>query len=163
MQENPYDTLRKRLELAFSAYGDMLFRIALNMLGQVHDAEDAVQEAYLRYMKYEPTFEDAEHEKRWLVRVTVNVCKNMQKRRARRSYTDIESLSNLLEYRDEERLGILEAIMSLPEKYRIVMDLYYIEGFDSARLAQIIGISPAAVRKRLQHGRKLLGIELGEK
>ena len=150
----------KKLESAVEAYGDMLFRVAFNMLGNVHDAEDATQETYLRSMKYEPELTYSEHEKRWLLRVLVNLCKNMRKRNARRKVTDIDELANLLEYRDEETLGVMEKIMSLPEIYRTVMDLYYVEGISGYEIASILSISYAAVRKRLQKGRKLLGIAL---
>ena len=162
MQKNPYNskTIKERLEVSVEAYGDMLFRIALNMLGNVHDSEDAVQETYLRYMKYEPEFTDGEHEKRWLLRVLVNVCKNLQKRNARRAVTSIDELANLLEYRDEEKLGVIESIMQLPEKYRTVMDLCYVEGISAEVVASVLSISYPAVRKRLEKGRKLLKIAL---
>ena len=151
----------KKLESAVEAYGDMLFRVAFNMLGNVHDAEDATQETYLRYMKYEPELTDSEHERRWLLRVLVNVCKDMGKKRAKHSVISIDELANLLEARDEETLGVMEKIMSLPEIYRTVMDLYYVEGVSGEEIAVLLSISYAAVRKRLQKGRKLLGIALG--
>ena len=162
MQDNPRNniTTMKKLESAVEAYGDMLFRVALNMLGHVHDAEDATQETYLRYMKYEPELTDSEHERRWLLRVLVNVCKDMGKRRARQRVISIDELANLLEYRDEETLGVMEKIMSLPEIYRTVMDLYYVEGVSGEEIAQLLSVSYATVRKRLQKGRKLLGIAL---
>ena len=162
MQENPRNniTTMKKLESAVEAYGDMLFRVALNMLGNVHDAEDATQETYLRYMKYEPELTDSEHERRWLLRVLVNVCKDMGKRRARQRVISIDELANLLEARDEETLGVMEKIMSLPEIYRTVMDLYYVEGVSGEEIAQLLSVSYATVRKRLQKGRKLLGIAL---
>ena len=162
MQDNPRNniTTMKKLESAVEAYGDMLFRVALNMLGNVHDAEDATQETYLRYMKYEPELTDSEHERRWLLRVLVNVCKDMGKRRARQRVISIDELANLLEYRDEETLGVMEKIMSLPEIYRTVMDLYYVEGVSGEEIAQLLSVSYATVRKRLQKGRKLLGIAL---
>ena len=162
LQENPRNniTTMKKLESAVEAYGDMLFRVALNMLGNVHDAEDATQETYLRYMKYEPELTDSEHERRWLLRVLVNVCKDMGKRRARQRVISIDELANLLEARDEETLGVMEKIMSLPEIYRTVMDLYYVEGVSGEEIAQLLSVSYATVRKRLQKGRKLLGIAL---
>ena len=162
MQENPRNniTTMKKLESAVEAYGDMLFRVAFNMLGNVHDAEDATQETYLRYMKYEPELTDSEHERRWLLRVLVNVCKDMGKRRARQRVISIDELANLLEARDEETLGVMEKIMSLPEIYRTVMDLYYVEGVSGEEIAQLLSVSYATVRKRLQKGRKLLGIAL---
>ena len=162
MQENPRNniTTMKKLESAVEAYGDMLFRVAFNMLGNVHDAEDATQETYLRYMKYGPELTDSEHERRWLLRVLVNVCKDMGKRRARQRVISIDELANLLEARDEETLGVMEKIMSLPEIYRTVMDLYYVEGVSGEEIAQLLSVSYATVRKRLQKGRKLLGIAL---
>ena len=163
LQENPRNniTTMKKLESSVEAYGDMLFRVAFNMLGNVHDAEDATQETYLRYMKYEPELTDSEHERRWLLRVLVNVCKDMGKKRAKHSVISIDELANLLEARDEETLGVMEKIMSLPEIYRTVMDLYYVEGVSGEEIAVLLSISYAAVRKRLQKGRKLLGIALG--
>ena len=84
----------------------------------------------------------------------------MGKRRARQRVISIDELANLLEARDEETLGVMEKIMSVPEIYRTVMDLYYVEGVSGEEIAQLLSVSYATVRKRLQKGRKLLGIAL---
>ena len=64
------------VEEIFLRYGSMLYRIAVVMLGSTHDAEDVVQDTLIRYMEHKKDFQDQDHEKAWLIRVTVNLCKN---------------------------------------------------------------------------------------
>ena len=135
-------------------YGKMLFRICYCILCSRDDAEDAMQETYLRYLTKAPDFSGAEHEKAWLIKVATNISKNMLMLKLRRNFVNIEELQNIgIEDSDS---GVFEAIMALPVKYKIVMDLYYIEGYKVNEVSEITGASPDAVRKRLQKGRELL-------
>ena len=135
-------------------YGNMLFRLCLVMLGNDTDAEDAVQETIIKYLQKAPSFENSEHQKAWLITVAKNECRNMLRYRQRHQQISLEYLENISF--DASDNGILEALMSLPEKFRLVLILYYVEEYRIEDIAHIIQKTPSAVKMRLQKGRKLL-------
>ena len=135
-------------------YSSLIFRISYCILCNTHDAEDAVQETFLRYITKAPEFNDEEHRKAWLIKVSANISKNMLMFRLRRDTANIEDFENIgITQNDYETF---ELIMNLPAKYKIVMTLYYVEGYKSKEIAEIIDINEDTVRKRLQKGRELL-------
>lgn len=153
-----YNEELRHVEYAVEKYSNMLFRIAYAILENEQDAEDALQETFIKYLTKAPMFSDSEHEKAWLIRVVTNVSKNMLLFKSRQVFHNTAELKNIgIDETDKE---IFEIIMSLPQKYRIVLDLYYIEGYKAREISSIIGISSVAVRKRLQYGRSLLKAEL---
>lgn len=135
-------------------YGNLLFRICFVMLGNAADAEDAVQETIIRYFQKSPLFESVEHKKAWLITTAKNKCRDMLRFRLRHPQIDMEYLQELSSEPSES--GILEALMSLPEKFRLVLTLYYVEEYRIEEIARIIQKTPSAVKMRLQKGRKLL-------
>ncbi len=138
-------------------YSNMLFRICYCILCNRDDAEDALQDTFLKYLTKAPAFENDEHEKAWLIRVATNISKNMLLLR-RKKNLDVEELEDIgVTYEDRY---VFEAIMDLPVKYKIVMALYYIEGYPVKQTAKIVGATEEAVRKRLQKGRELLKLEI---
>lgn len=142
---------------AVDKYSSLVFRISYCILCNVDDAEDAVQETFLKYLTKAPEFNDEEHRKAWLIKVSANISKNMLLFKRRRACLDIETVANVdILPSDYETF---EIIMSLPAKYKVVLVLYYVEGYKSKEIAQIIDISEDAVRKRLQKGRELLKTE----
>ncbi len=153
-----YNEELRHIEYAVEKYSRMLFRISYGILMNEHDAEDALQETFIKYMTKAPLFRDSEHEKAWLIKVVTNVSKNMLRFRTYQASQSIHGLSSIGV--DEIDKDIFELIMNLPDKYKTVLDLYYIEGYKANEIADIIGISPVAVRKRLQYGRTLLKTEM---
>ena len=141
------------LEEVVSAYADMLFRIGFSMLGSADDTEDILQNVFLKYHMKHPVFADAEHCKAWFIRVTINETKNFLRFRKRRKKLEEDAMEVVSGTEDR---AALDALMRLPAKYKAVMYLYYVEGYKSAEIAQIVGISPGAVRKRLVKGRDKL-------
>lgn len=153
MQDSPSRS-PDEMEKMLSVYGDMLFRISLVMLGSEYDAEDVLQETLIRYMQKAPVFNSPEYEKAWLIKVVTNLCRDQQRYRMKHpqiSFEDLQSLGPA-----PESCGIIEALMTLPEKFRIVMLLYYVEEYRVEEIAEIIGRSASAVKMRLMKGRKLL-------
>jgi RNA polymerase sigma-70 factor (ECF subfamily) len=142
------------LERVMQTYGNMLFRIALITLGNASDAEDAVQETLIKYMQKAPKFQEREHEKDWLLKVVSNTCKDILRFRSRHQVVDIEEIQEFS--KEIQDTGILEALMSLPEKFRVVLTLYYVEEYSIETIAKVIGRTTSAVKMRLQKGRKLL-------
>jgi len=143
-----------RIEEMVYKYGDILFRICLITLGNASDAEDAVQETMIKYLQKAPEFENEEHEKAWLITVVVNKCRDILRYRKRYATVNIEEIKEYA--KTDEDSGILDALMKVPEKYRIVMVLYYIEEYSTKEIAQMIGKTISAVKMRLQKGRTLL-------
>ena len=149
---------RRFIELAVEKYSRMLFRICFAILSNKEDAEDAVQDTFLKYYTEAPTFGSSEHEKAWLIRVATNISKNMSRFRARHRALSMDEVAEIgVDNRD---FGVFESIMSLPAKYKIVMDLHYIEGYTASEISMITGVRADAVRKRLQTGRNKLKTEL---
>jgi len=142
---------------AIEDYSNMLFKICIVMLCSEYDAEEAVQETFLRYMTKAPAFNGAEHEKAWLIRVATNICRDMRRFRFRHQHLNIDDLDDY--YKTEENSGILEAVMKLPQDYKIVIMLFYIEGYNVEGISRITGISASAVKKRLQRGREKLRLD----
>lgn len=142
------------IETIMRTYGNMLFRLCLITLGNASDAEDAIQETLLKYMQKAPKFENAEHEKAWLITVAANKCKDILRFNKRHPVVDIEEIKGFTA--DASDSGILDALMTLPEKFRIVLVLYYVENYRTEDIAKVIGKTTSAVKMRLQKGRILL-------
>ena len=150
------------IEILFKNYMDHLYRIALFMLANVQDAEDAVQETYVRLLMKKPHFIDKEHEKAWLMRVCINICKNQIRFRNRHSQSSI--LEGEMQSDGFGEREVIREIGMLPIKLRSTLILYAIEGYSVKEISVILQISEAAVKKRLQRGREKLNIQLeGEK
>ena len=142
------------METVVRTYGNALYRLCFVMLGNESDAEDAVQETFIKYMQRAPRFESTEHEKAWLITVASNQCRDTLRFRKRHPQIDSEYLQVLSTNSPDS--GILEALMALPEKFRLVLTLYYVEEYRTDEIARMIGKTPSAVKMRLQKGRRLL-------
>lgn len=135
-------------------YGNMLFRICLVILCNESDAEDAVQDTFIKYLSKAPTFNDSEHEKAWLITVATNRCKNIRRYNIIRRHLDINDLQ--LYCKNKDNHGLLEVLMQMSHKHKTVLVLYYVEGYKVEEIAKILNISVPAVKKRLQRGRELI-------
>ena len=141
---------------------DAVYRAALTVTGCRADAEDITQEVFLKYFQTRPAFESEAHERAWFLRVAVNMGKNLLRAPWRRRRIDAD-LTVIPDPGGGEMpaAGVRAAVMSLPEKYRVAIYLYYYEGYAVKEIAQITGRSEAAVSQHLSRGRaklrKLLG------
>ena len=144
-------------EAAYDAYGPMVYRLAMVYLGCRADAEDVTQEAFLRLLRRAPAFADGEHEKRWLLRVAVNLCRGQLRGFWRRRAVELEPG---LPVRNPESLGLAEAIVALPEQYKGPIHLHYCEGYSVAETGEILKLGQSAVKMRLKRGRELLRKEM---
>lgn len=147
---------------AVDKYKDLVFRTALTVTGNYADAEDILQEVFFRYFRQHPVFATESHEKAWLVRVTINAGKNLLRSAwiSRRSDVDITTLPEQTGAPGESS-EVLQAVLSLPEKYRIAIYLYYYEGYSAAEIGELTGQSETAVGKQLSRGRMKLRKKLG--
>ena len=142
------------IERIMHTYGNMLFRLCLITLGNASDAEDVVQETMVKYLQNSPGFETVEHEKAWLITVATNKCRDILRFRKRHPVAELKDIKEFAEESGDS--GILDALMTLPERFRMVLVLYYVEGYRVEDIARMIGRTTSAVKMRLQKGRKLL-------
>ena len=142
----------------FERYTNLLYRLCYSILLVREDAEDAVQDVFLKYYRKQPTFADEDHEKAWLIRVAVNHCKDILRRRKLREFIPLSEVEELLAEKEAEAddSGVLQAIFELADRYRIVMILHYLEGYPVKEVARLCGISQSAVKMRLSRGREQL-------
>lgn len=152
--KNKIISTEEDMELIMHTYGDMLFRTSLIILGNSSDAQDTVQETLIKYMQKAPEFKNEEHKKAWLLTVAANQCKDILRFRKRHPVLEISEIREFMTEKTES--GILDALMTLPEKYRMVLELYYVEEFSIESIAKIVGRTSSAVKMRLKKGRKLL-------
>ena len=144
-------------ESLYNKYGDMLFRVCFSMMRSREDAEDAVQDVFLKYFENPRAFNDDEHEKAWFIRVASNRCKDLMRRRTVRSFIALDEINELEDYGIDKAEGtVLSTIFSLPEKYKTVFVLHYLEEMSVADVAMSLGLSQSAVKMRLSRGREIL-------
>ena len=141
----------KYIEETAKKYSPSMLRAAYAILKNKDDAEDAVQEAFMKLIYKEPTFNDETHKKAWLLRVTINISKNMLKSSYRRSELYIEPIT--IENKTD---GVLQYVLRLNERYRAVIHLYYYEDYSIKEIASILKLPAATVGTRLSRGKKLL-------
>lgn len=149
----------EKLKAAMESYMSLLLHIAWSYTGNTAESEDIVQEVFLAYYQKAPQFQDREHEKAWLLRVTGNKCKNFLKSSWFRRALPGEELS---QYREELHSDVMDAILQLPVKYREVICLYYVEGYSIKEIAALLHRTPTAVGTQLERARKKLKLELEE-
>ena len=152
---------REEFLLLAGKYKDTVFRVALNALGSPHDADDIVQEALLRLWKRAEPFESEAHAKHWLIRVALNLCKNVF-RAPWRKHKPLEELETAAVFDTPEQGALFAEVMALPEKYRTVLYLFYYEDYSVKEVAQLLGISESAVTTRLSRARQTLKMKLTE-
>ncbi len=141
------------IETIVNVYGDTLFRLCYVILQNESDAEDVVQETFIKYLEKKPLLNDYQHTKAWLITVAKNKCRDMLRYKKTHSHVDIEDIREVSDQScDSNVLGIL---MALPEKFSLVLMLYYVEGYRIEEISKIIGKTSSAVKMRLQKGRKL--------
>ena len=146
-------THSNRLEELADKHGNTLFRAALAILGDPQEAEDAVQDAFLRYLEKRPELRDGEHEKAWLLKVTANRCKSVL--RTRRRHPAVELL-DVYPAPDTDSRELVEAILALPANQRAAVHLHYYEGYTSEEIGRILGQRPGTVRSHLSRARDAL-------
>ena len=150
----PTDELTKDFDVLYLTYADMLYRIAVSMLRSADDAEDAVQNAFCRYLDKTPSFRDTEQEKAWLIRVLINQCKDLMRRRKLRAWLPIEALADV--GIRPKSTPALDAVMELPDKYKTVVILYHLEEMSVQEIAGTLSLSQSAVKMRLSRAREML-------
>lgn len=134
-------------------YSDMLLHLACTRLSCVSDAEDAVQEVFLRLLTNPVSFRDAGHEKAWLIRATLHRASDIRRQAEKRNLPLEEAAQQA---GPEPETELLRAVQDLPEKYSAVIHLYYYEGYSVKEIGKLLGLPAATVGTRLSRGRDRL-------
>jgi len=130
-----------------------LFRVAIAIMNIKEDAEDIVQDVFIKLLENPPQFESEEHETAWLIRVTVNLCKSRL-----RSYWRKNTVPLLDVYpaQNEQQHDLIEIVNKLSPKYRTVIHLFYYEGYSTKEIAEITQQKESTVREQLTRARRSL-------
>lgn len=144
-------------ERLFRDYGDTIWRIALNYTRSAPDADDVTQNTLLRCLRADKRFESEEHLRSWVIRVAVNESKRWLANPWRRlmcsaCQPDAAPAATL----DPQQRALYEALLALPQKYRIPLYLFYYEDRTAAEIADLLGLSVSGVTTRLARGRSKL-------
>ena len=150
------------LEPVYEKYKDNIFAIGFNYFKNSIEADDVVQETFLKLARSGKDFENEEHLRNWLIRVAVNECKRVSLSSWVKKKVSLEEYSGQIDFETQEESRVFTAVMSLPKKYRQVIHLYYYEDYCTAEIADILGISRTAVTTRLLRGREKLKQDLLE-
>ena len=137
----------------------LVYQICIVLMKNVPDAEDAAQTVFRKVMERDTPFRDPEHEKAWLIVTAQNECQDQLKHWWRTRREDASALDALV-WEQPEDAQVWEQVAALPEKLRLVLYLYYYQGYATGEIAQILGDNPATVRSRLAQARKKLKLRL---
>lgn len=142
-------------------YKNTVFRAAYSYCGNKSDAEDISQEVFLKFYTLDRVFQSENEEKAWLIRVTVNKCKDIFKSSWYKTKTSLEECREVYSM-NESQSELIDVLMSIPEKYRIVIHLYYYEQYSVKEISEITSRKESTVQTHLQRGRKLIEKKLRE-
>lgn len=150
----------------YERYKILLYRIAYTYLKNSDDVEDLLQDVFIKRLYHAPPFETEEHEKRWMIRVTVNLAKNQLRNfwnRNRTEWDEFWETPEILQWNWEEKdRNVYWEVMALPDKQRIAIYLHYFEGYTCKEIADILKCKESAVKMMLKKGRDLLRESLSE-
>lgn len=136
-------------------YIDTVYRVAFNYLKSSADAEDVTQSVFEKLLRQSKPFDGEDHVKHWLIRVTVNECKNLVRSKwwRRESFEDYAAT---LPFEEPEHSDLFHAVMALPKKYRLPIYLHHYEGYSTEEVAEILKIPRGTVCTQLMRGREML-------
>lgn len=151
---------KEQLEYFFKTYYSLVFRIAFMELKSHADAEDIIQEVFIRLMMYSPEFESSEHEKAWLIRTAINLCKDFLKSRWNRSTVGMDAISGeeikyfKVPYVQDD--DMVMRLFELPERYRRTLYLFYYEDYSIKEISDVLEMPEGTVKTNLKRGREAL-------
>ena len=154
--------MRLSVDEAFERFGDRTFSAAFSVCRNRADADDAVQDAFIKYFSTGLEYENEEHIRAWLIRVAMNRAKDIAGSFWRRNRVEWEEYMDELPFEEPEDRGLFEAVMRLPDKYRVVIHLFYFEEYSVEEIAKILHSRAGTVKSQLNRGRKLLKNTLKE-
>ena len=127
---------------AVEAYSNTVYRAAYQYCGNKSDAEDVVQNTFIKLWQFQKEFDNEEYLRRWLIRVAINEAKNISMSFWKKQMSALEGneRETCYEFQSNEQSDLYEAVMQMPSKYRIVVHLYYFEDYSIREIAEILKI-----------------------
>ena len=151
---------RQVFETYFKEQYSLVYRVAFMQMKGHADAEDAVQEVFVRLLKYQPQFEDKEHEKAWFIRTTINICKDIMKSKWRSTTVSIDKIPESERAHFPRSLAkedeMLWSVLELPDKYRDCLYFFYYEDYSIKEIAKLLKVPENTVKTNLKRGREAL-------
>lgn len=154
--------MRLSVDEVFRKYGDRIFSAAFSVCRNRSDADDVTQDTLIRYYSLDKDFDSETHLKAWLLRVAINRAKDVVHSFWRRNQTQWEEYMDEPAFEEPEDSRLFEAVMTLPEKYRTVIHLFYYEDYAVEEIAHILRRPEGTVKSQLNRGRALLKNTLQE-
>lgn len=154
--------MRQPVQQLIELYQNNLYTAAFSICQNQMDAEDVVQETFVQYYISRKQFENEQHIRAWLLRVVINKAKNINRTFWRKNKCSLEDYMETLAFPDSQSRDLFEEVMKLPDKYRIVIHLFYYEDYSVREIAKILKLSESNVKVRLSRGRALLKDSLKE-
>lgn len=145
-------------EIIVRKYSDLITHICFIHLHNQDDAKDCFQDTFIKLYKHKKKFKDEEHLKAWLIRVSINTCKDYQRRFYKQRY-DIDDFNIQIE---DQYFEILPVLLTIDDKYKIPLYLYYYEGYSVEEISKILKIKKNTVKSQLSRGRTILKERLGD-
>lgn len=146
-----------QIDYVLTKYSNMVYRLALSRTRNIADAEDILQEVFLRLIHKKPEFESEEHRKAWLIRVTVNCSSKLLTSAWFRRTVPLEEE---LKFETKEKNDVYYAVMELPLKYRTVIHLYHYEDMSISQISEVLNIKESTIKSQLLRARQLLKTKL---
>lgn len=140
------------VETAIDRFSTDVYRMAYARTGNKSDAEDITQDTFIKYMKETKPFVDENHVKAWLLRVAINSSKNLVTSAWHRKNTSMDA-ADLMSTQMEERSEVYDAVLKLPEKYRVVIHLYYFQGYSVEEIAAMLDAKESTVKSWMRRAR----------
>lgn len=151
---------KSHMEKIYKKYSDIVFHAAFACVKHVAEAEDITSEVFIKYFTCGKRFDNEEYEKAWLIRVTINKCKDLFRSFSFKNRVSMKEYNSYCVTKDESY--VLEAVMKLPKKYRIPIHLFYFEGYTTEEIGKITKTNSQTIRTRLSRARTMLKKSLGE-
>lgn len=145
------------IENLIAEYGDMVYRLAISRVKNIEEAEDIFQEVFLKIYEKMPEFVSKENEKYWIIRVTINLSKNVLTTAWHRKVTPLE---NEITFKEQEVSDVYFEVLRLPLKYRTIIQLFYYEDLTLEEIARVMKMNSNTVKTRLRRAREKLKIRL---
>lgn len=140
-------------EKIIEQYSDMVYRLAFSRVGTRQDADDVYQEVFYRYLRKHPSFKSEEHRKAWLLRVTINCSNTFLTSSWRKRQTEFPED---MPFKEPKQQDLYVVLQQLPEKYRVVIHLFYYEELSVEEIGKILNRKPSTVRTQLTRAREML-------
>lgn len=143
----------EKTKKAIEKYADMIYRIALTRCKQIENAEDIFQEVFIKYAQKSPNFQNEEHEKAWLIKVTINLSKNITNSSWIKKTT---KLDDKITFETKEENDIFSIVNELPQNYRTVIYLQYYEGYKTKEISKLMKTKEGTIKTWAYRAREIL-------